>query len=573
MKKTIRIITAVLLSILLLVFSAWYLMVYDREFTRDMLLGCARHLDNNGDHNIAAWFYNLAYNQSDNGDSVAIELAQQYKAYGNFTKAEYTLYKAIANGGGLDVYIALSKLYVEQDKLLDAVTMLGGITNPEIKEQLDAMRPKAPTSTPDPGFYNQYISVTLRAETGTIYYSAGKEYPSTLTPQYTDPITLGDGENTIQAIAVSDDGLVSPLSIFGYTVGGVIELVEFDDTNIESAVRTALSASDNQTLFSNDLWNIKEFTIPDSATNYQDIEHMIFLEKLTIQSGETDELKYLSGLTALEELHITDTTVSQEALEWIAALPGLKKLTLSGCRLSGIAPLSKASGITYLDISNNTIRNLDAITAMPGLSELYLQHNAVDSLSALSGNTNLKKLNVSHNSITSLAPITNLTLLTQLDAGANLLNELGNIGQLTAVTELILSGNKLTALSTLNDCTAIVKLDISSNALTDISSLSTLTNMQYFDFSHNEVTDLPKWSKSCALVTINGSYNKLSKLDNLGGLKQLNIVSMDYNEGIRSVSALADCPMLIEVNVYGTKVSDVRDLTSQSIVVNYNPVN
>jgi Leucine-rich repeat (LRR) protein len=86
------------------------------------------------------------------------------------------------------------------------------------------------------------------------------------------------------------------------------------------------------------------------------------------------------------------------------------------------------------------------------------------------------------------------------------------------------------------------------------------------------VTELPKWAKNCALITIDGSYNKLSSLDNLSGLEHLNIIKMDYNEKIKSVSALAKCPMLLEVNVYGTKVTDVKALTSQSIVVNYNPV-
>ena len=46
---------------------------------------------------------------------------------------------------------------------------------------------------------------------------------------------------------------------------------------------------------------------------------------------------------------------------------------------------------------------------------------------------------------------------------------------------------------------------------------------------------------------------------------------MDYNNGISSVKALADCPMLIQVNVYGTKVTQVSSLTSQNIIVNYDP--
>ena len=572
MKKTIRILTAILLTLALLCCTVWYFMVYDREFTRDVLLSCARGLDGNGNHTAAAWFYNLAYNQSENGDSVAIELANQYKNADNYTKAEYTLYKAIANGGGVDVYVALSKLYVEQDKLLDAVTMLSGITNPEIKDQLDKMRPSAPAITPDPGFYNQYISVSLKAEAGTVYYSNSKEYPSVKTEPFADPINLVDGENTIQAIAVDDNGLVSPLSIFGYTVGGVIELVEFDDPAMEAAVRETLGLSETQPVYTNDLWTIKEFTVPAGAKNYKAIQYMIFLERLNIQSGSGDELPAVSSLSALTELQVSGTKVSQETLESIASLPLLKKLVLSDCSLTSITPLKRAVGLTYLDISNNTVRDLSAVAQMTGLTELYVQHNAVDNLTPLSANTSLKVLNVSHNSITTLAPITNLTSLTQLLAGTNSITELGNIGQLSALTVLDLSANQLSNLSSVGQCTQITDLNIATNLLTDIADLSNLNQLQYFNFSHNEIASLPKWDRSCALVTIDGSYNKLTKLENLRGLRHLNKVTMDYNANLRSVSALADCPMLTEVNVYGTKVTDVRDLTSQSIIVNYNPV-
>jgi hypothetical protein len=47
---------------------------------------------------------------------------------------------------------------------------------------------------------------------------------------------------------------------------------------------------------------------------------------------------------------------------------------------------------------------------------------------------------------------------------------------------------------------------------------------------------------------------------------------MDYNKDISSVKALAKCPVLIEVNVYATKVKDVTPLTNQNIIVNWNPV-
>ena len=133
MKKIVKILVPIILAVAILLCTAWYLFIYDRAFTRDMLLTFARQSERNGSHTIAAWFYNQAYSQSSNSEAVAIELAEQYKAIGNFTKAEYTLSNAITDGASVDLYIALSKTYVQQDKILDAVSMLSKITNDEAK--------------------------------------------------------------------------------------------------------------------------------------------------------------------------------------------------------------------------------------------------------------------------------------------------------------------------------------------------------------------------------------------------------------------------------------------------------
>ena len=572
MNKTIRIIIPILLAVAIVLCMAWYLFIYDRDFTRDMLLNFARFSENQGQHTVAAWFYNQAYAQSGDNDSVAIELAEQYKKSGNYTKAEYTLSNAIADGGGIDLYVALCKTYVEQDKLLDAVNMLNSITNTEIKEQLNAMRPAAPTAVPDPGFYSQYISATIETADGTTYYSVDGQYPSTATDPYSGAISLGDGENTIYAITVAENGLVSTLSIFGYTIGGVIEVVEFADAAIEAEIRSLLSVSEDTVLYTNDLWTIKSFTVPEGAKSYADIKNLSFLETLTIENGVSGELTCISSLANLTQLTISNTAVSQEVLSTIATLPLLKNLTLQSCSLSSIAGLKGSTSVVTLDLNNNTIRNIDVLSAMTNLQELNLQHNALTDLSALSANTALTRLDISYNALTSIAPVSVLTGLTSLDAGSNSITELGEIGKLTSLNYLNLASNKLTNITALTSCTALTQLNISSNALTDIECLSALTQMLYFDFSHNQVKTIPSFPKNCALVSIDGSNNLLSSLKPLAGLENLNVVNMDYNTDISSVAALASCPVLLEVNVYATSVTDVSALTNQSIVVNYNPV-
>lgn len=572
MKKSVRILLPILLAVAIVACMIWYLFVYDQAFTRDLLLSCARFSENRGNHTMATWFYNCAYNQADDNDAVAIELAEQYKRSGNYTKAEVTLSKAIADGGGIDVYIALSKTYVEQDKLLAAVNMLDSIANAQIKAELASMRPAAPTSQPEPGFYSQYISVTIEADSGTLYVSTDGTYPSMKDEPYSEPVLLSDGENTIYALAVSKNGLVSPVSIFGYTVGGVVTEMNFADAKIEAEVRKLLSVSDDKQLYTNDLWTLTEFTVPQGATNYADLRQMSFLTSLTIDNGVSDQLGNLSGLANLETLTITNTSVSQEHLGIISVLPQLKKLTLQGCSLSAVTPLNKAVNLTYLDLSNNTISSIDSLASCTALTELFLQNNVIASLSSIAGDTKLTKLDASHNSLTSLAPLSGLSSLTWLNASTNNIADLGSIGNLTELTYLNLSSNKLTDVSALASCVALTNLNLSTNSLTNISGLSALTNMMYFDFSYNQVSALPKFSTDCALVTITGTKNNLSSLDALSGLTHLNNVHMDYNENISSVNCLADCPVLIEVNVYGTKVSNASALKKMNVIVNYNPV-
>lgn len=571
MKRFIKILLPIILSVAIVACLVWYLFVYDRAFARDMLLNMARFSESNGYHNVSTWLYNRAYDHASDSDSVAIELAEQYKRTGNFTKAEYTLSNAIADGGGVDLYVALCKTYVQQDKLLDAVNMLNNITNSEIKAQLDAMRPSAPTSQPAPGFYSQYISVTIESNTGTLYVNPMGEYPSVESSPYSAPIPLTDGENTLYAVAVSENGLVSPLSIFGYTVGGVVEELKFSDTAMEKEIRSILNVDEDKVLLTNELWEITKFTVPEGAAVYAELKHMPFLTALTIENGIAKELSYIGSLSNLEELTIIGTTVSQDHLAAIAKLPNLKKLTLKDCDLSGISVLADAVGITYLDLSSNAIKDIESIGKMKTLQEAHLQQNAITSVVPLTGLTSLHTLDISYNSITTLAPLSGATALTWLNAESNKLTKLGDLGKLKALTYLSLKKNKLTNVSAITSCSSLTDLNIAENSVSDISAFTKLKELMYLDFSNNKVSELPKFSKSCALVSITGSYNKIKSLENLGGLTSLNTVTMDYNEDLSSLKPLTECHNLIEVSVYGTKVKNSAALSEMSVIVNYDP--
>ena len=570
MKSSLKRILPILLAILVLCSVVWYLFVYDRVFTRDLLLWQARLCESNGKHAMAAWFYQKAYSQSEDNQEVAIELAEQFKSIGNYAKAEATLSGAIANDPSAELYIALSKTYVEQNKLLDAVNMLENVTDPQLKAELDAARPALPVASAAPGYYNQYIDVDITAESGTLYVSWDMEYPSVTEDLYSGSIALPGGETKIYALSVGDNGPVSPLAVFGYTVAGVVETVTLEDAILDACIREALGFTADQALLTSDLWTITELTVPQDAADYSELRYLTGLKSLTLRECGVSDLHFLSSLAQLTELYVSGISLSATDISIISGLSNLTRLELSGCSLSSIDGLSALRNLIKLDLSENTIRDISSLSFMSELQELDLSNNAITSLNAISALPKLAWLNLSGNSLSSLVPLSGNGSVLWLDVSHNAIASLEGLHNMTQLTNLYAGYNNLTDVSPVVQNAALLELDVSNNSLTDISCLRELLQLQSLNFSHNQITALPEFSKESTLIELDGSYNQIGTLVPLGGLTMLNHINLDYNN-IMWVDPLAKCYNLVRLDIFGNPVSDVSKLTEMGVIVNYSP--
>lgn len=570
MKKATRFLVSLMLLLLIIASIIWYLFIYDRAFTRDTLLSQARYQAINGNSRLSSWFYDCAYNFSGHDENVAIELANQYKKTGNYTKAELTLTTSIRDNPTVELYTALSEVFVEQDKLLDAVSLLEQIPEGSIRQEIENQRPSAPQADQEPGFFSQYIDVHLTTDGDAIFYTTDGDYPSMAGDRYSSGITLPAGETKIRAIAVKENGLVSRVADLDYTVTGVIEKAEFQDAAMEAAIRELIHTSATTTVYTDALWGITEFTVPEGTKNFSDLAYLPNLTSLTINGLEIPSLECLTPLSKLVVLDLTGSSFPVDDLKILGTLPSLSSLTMAECSLSTLAGLENAKNLTLLDLRGNTLKKLEPLSGMTSLAELNLQNNAVTDLTVLGGLTNLAKLNVGFNALTSLSPIRSCTRLTWLHADNNQITVLDGVEALTGLTTLDVSYNKLVSVDVLSGLTELTELGIGSNTVTDISALKTLTKLQSFDFSSNQVAALPEWPEGCALQTIDGSYNALTNIDGLKNMQSLTHVYMDYNL-ITNIDALKDCYCLVQVNVFGNVIKDVSALRDKDIIVNYDP--
>ena len=569
MRRIFKFFIVLVLLLALLAGAAWFFLRYHTDWTIGLLQDLGSSAMEQGRLRGAVRYYDWAYRLSGQDPDLAIELAGAYRKAGNFSRAEYTLVHAISDHPQPRLYRELSQTYVAQGKFLDACLMLDQIADPQIQAELNQSRPSAPTASLEPGFYSQYLDVTITAAEGTLYACMDKDYPSAA-DLYTAPIHLEAGETAICALTVADNGLVSPRAVFSYTVNGVVEPVSLADPALEQAVRQMLSRSSDSVLTTADLWGITELSVTEEMQDLSDLQYFTGLTALTLESHPGTDLQFLSKMTKLERLNLSGTTVGADILPMIGAMSQLRELNLANCGLSTLAGLENLQNLQILNLTSNSVSDLQPLAGNTSLQELNLQQNAVTSFAPLAGLTELTRLDLSSNLLTNLSGVTSCTKLQYLDVADNNLGTLSGIGSLTALTELSARNCKLTDIAGLRQCGSLQRLDLSDNAITDISELAQATSIVELNVSFNQIIQIPDFPDNAALATFNGCNNLFEDVSGLGGLMLLNYVYLDHNN-ITDISALTTCYNLVQVNVFQTGVTDVNALLEMDVLVSYNP--
>ena len=551
MKHALKIILPIILILALIIGACCLFLIARRDLTESIFVYWGEHFYEAGRYSRAVSFYKAAMHFAPKDADLAIRLADAYKKSGNYTKAEYTLVSAITQiPDSVQLYVALSKTYVEQDKLLDAETMLGRITNDAVRTQIDALRPAAPVIEPESGNYSEYIDVTVTGASGTVYAVCNSDFPASEQDVYTGPISLEAGESKIVALSVAENGLVSDAVYAGYTVGNVVEEVNLADAGMDAYVRELLGKTAGSAIMSDELWAVEELDLPDTVASLEDLPYFTGLHSLSLHHGTGLDLSVLSRLPTLRTLDLSGCTLSTAVMNTIVTLSELTSLNLSGCAVAEIDALIGLQKLETLDLSNNTVSDLTALSALLALREL----------------------NLTNNPITSLSNLKNCTELETLYAGQCAITRIAGLADHTKLKTLVLSGNKITDISALAGCTAIETLDLSGNSISDISVVSGFKKLVDLNVSSNQITDLPQFDADTPLWHVDISHNQIESLAGLEGNLAVNFINADYNR-VKSVAKLESCIMLVRMNLWDNPVDadEVKQLQDIGILINYNP--
>jgi tetratricopeptide (TPR) repeat protein len=510
-----------------------------------------------GDYARAAGLYARILERTPRDEPLRLKVCDLYRDAGNFSRAEYTLLSGLRKAGPSNaLYRRLSALFVEQDKLLDAVELLDGIRDSTIGENIEESRPSPPEFSLPSGVYEERIDVGLTADASEIYLSLTGDYPSVLTGLYTAPLPLGPGATRLKAVAVSADGLVSEWAEAEYLLENIIDPVIFADAAMETALRNAIGKPEGQ-VFTDDLWGIEELILDEGPAGYKSLDDLRHCPRLRILKlvGEHNltGMENVPPLEFLEELSLDSMGIDSGSLEWVASCANLQRLYLPNNGIGPLSALSALSGLTVLDLRSNSVLDLSPLRGMTGLQYLGLSQNTISDLSPLSALTSLHTLHLDRNRVLSLQGLEGMLRLETLTISYNPVTSLEQVTGLTALAELHASNCQIGALPNLTRLTALRELSVASNGLTGLEGVP--AHLRTLNASHNSISSLASLGGLTSLSTLNLSNNQIESVSALRGLPALTTLRVENNL-LKSLTPLKECPSLRRVYAFGNSITD-----------------
>lgn len=184
--------------------------------------------------------------------------------------------------------------------------------------------------------------------------------------------------------------------------------------------------------------------------------------------------------------------VPKDFLQRCLNLRELKYVSCEAFRLP--LSFSMAPRLTFLDISNNRIKDLDhaMLNELHTLVSLKMANNQISTLPDYFADfPSLRSLNISSNSFTEFPSILGqVRSLVELDISFNQVTKLPSLGNLTALERLWVTNNRLRGKlpQEFRHLTSLKEIDARFNEISSIDNLSTLPRLEQLFVGHNAIS-------------------------------------------------------------------------------------
>ena len=246
------------------------------------------------------------------------------------------------------------------------------------------------------GFTQSDVSLTGSAASITSWRanSGNTVYTATITPTTSGTVTIGVAANVATDAANNQNTAATSKTVTVNIPDPIPDPSTWmPDANLRTAVRSALSLGNNDTLTQASMANLTGLTARNAQiSSLTGLERATNLTSLDLRDNTISNISALSGLTNLESLKFKGNNISS-----VSALSGLTNLTLLNLKENNISSISDLSGLTNLEhlrVDANSITDVQPLTSLVNLERLWIAGNSLTNAHLLSSLTGLTYIDI-----------------------------------------------------------------------------------------------------------------------------------------------------------------------------------
>jgi internalin A len=387
---------------------------------------------------------------------------------------------------------------------------------------------------------------------------------------------------------------------FIFAVGAIsarAQTVSFADTNLEAAVREALSIPSGP-ISSAEMKGLTNLTANGrSITSLAGLESATELKWLWVEWNPITNHLALSSLTNLIDLSVSATGFTNLAL--LDPLKRLEFLILYDGRIPDMTPLVWRTNLHGLNLDWCGTTNAWLLSNLVSLTNLWMDGVGLSDISCLSRLTNMSGASLAYSGMTDMSPMTNWPQLSWVNVGENGLtnlpglsgfahlstfmiagsqiSDLSPVTNLPALTELHVQRSRFQSIAPLTNCVGLRTLLLSGNSLTNLGEVGWLSNLTWVDLESMAISNLAFLEPLQALNGIRLNENCLTDLSPLTNLPALNYLELRLNR-LQEISPLLEVPALnsvdlsynyLDTNLVSTAWNVITNLQDRGVGVEY----
>jgi formylglycine-generating enzyme required for sulfatase activity len=326
--------------------------------------------------------------------------------------------------------------------------------------------------------------------------------------------------------------ILAALMLFGLAASPQAQQVTIPDPNLNTVVREALGKPTGPLTQADMLGLTGLSAIFRNITNVQGLEAAQNLVSLDLQDNQITNASFLTNLTRLAVLDLSENRFPQLALP---RLTNLTTLRLENGRLTNLTFSTGLAKLTSLRVGFNQLPSLVLPADMTNLTELSAFQNQLTNLTLPPSLANLNTLNLDGNQLSRLPLPAGLTKLSFIALGGNRLTSFTVPADMTNLTALRINDNQLTNLTLATGLNHLSLLVASRNPLRSLTLPPGLTSLAFLELNNDQLTNLtlpPDMQLLTALFVANNPLTSFVLSEPLAATGMASVVDSFQNQGI-----------------------------------------